>query len=308
MAEEFVESCLPIFRDNELDDDQRPEEVKNVLRSMTALRGQQLDNLTLRVAHLCRERIQAEQASSAATQSARPPRASRIEVHRPSGPSSSRTGLPSTTTGQTVPSSSTTITPAVAARWNLNAPEFIPATLPSRSQPRPDIIPAGPALLSPSQPRSDNTPNTSLSWTWRPSPEEQHESYKVRLHRNDVGITLIDSFLIPRENWRIEQAQTEIAILQSEHYALTREFFQNSPPWSMYEGEGEKRVRGWTVREWQIDVLKTFIRECPQAVLRNLRDTREAYFQDIPPGDWEMGPGEYSTLEAAQITPRRGPH
>ena len=83
MADEFVGSCLPIFRDSELEDDQRLEEVQKVLLSSSTLHGQQLERLTLRVAHLCRERIQSEAASQARSSPSRT-RIPQVQVQRPS--------------------------------------------------------------------------------------------------------------------------------------------------------------------------------------------------------------------------------
>ena len=107
---------------------------------------------------------------------------------------------------------------------------------------------------------------------------------------------MIDDFLIPREKERIRQAQAEIAVLQAEHDDMTKDFLENFPDdkgtWSLHEGEGGKRVRGWTVRKIQIDVLKTFIKECPETVLSNLEATREALFESLFPEEGEMGPAE----------------
>ena len=94
MIDEFIESCLPIFRDNSLDDDQRLEQVQRTLSALSTLHGQQLESLTLRVAHLCRERIQAEETLQAASSPLRPPSAPRIQVDRPSRQTSSSIELP----------------------------------------------------------------------------------------------------------------------------------------------------------------------------------------------------------------------
>ena len=94
MIDELIELCLPIFRDNSLDDDQRPEEVQRTLSAVSTLRGQQLESLTLRVVHLCRERIQAEETLKAASSPLRPPSAPRMEVDRPSRQSSYSIELP----------------------------------------------------------------------------------------------------------------------------------------------------------------------------------------------------------------------
>ena len=94
MIDEFIELCLPIFRDNSLDDDQRLEEVQRTLSALSTLRGQQLESMTLRVAHLCRERNQAEETLKAASSPLRPPSAPRIQVDRPSRQSSYSIELP----------------------------------------------------------------------------------------------------------------------------------------------------------------------------------------------------------------------
>ena len=84
--------------------------------------------------------------------------------------------------------------------------------------------------------------------------------------------------------------------MQAEHDEMTREFFDNYPDnkgtWSLHEGEGAKRVRGWTVRKMQIDVLETFIRECLQTGLSGLVATREELFENLFPEEEEMGPAE----------------
>lgn len=176
---------------------------------------------------------------------------------------------------------------STSSRLNPNAREFAPA--PS---------------LSPSQWPSPNaavfTPSSPFSYQhWNPlhqEHQEQRERYQSRLRSNNAGIKLIDDYLIPRERERVQQAQAEIAVLQAEYDELTREFFDNFPDnkgtWSLYEGEGSKRVRGWTVRKMQIDILKTFIKECPENVLRNLQQTRERFFENLFPDEGEMGPTE----------------
>ncbi|KAL8749663.1 MAG: hypothetical protein Q9199_007547 [Rusavskia elegans] len=281
MADEFVESCLPIFRDKTLDEDQRLEEVQKALSTFSTLRGRQLENLTLRVAHLCRERIQAEETPKAASSPPRPPSAPRIQVHRPSGPSSSSTELPAN--AQRLPSP-TRIMSSTSSRLNPNAPVFTPAPSPSLSQwPSPNA-----AVLTPS----------SLSSTqhWNPSPQEQRDRYQARIRSNNAGIKLIDDYLIPREQARIQQAQAEIAVLQAEYDELSREFFENFPDNNgtrpLYEGEGARRVRGWTVRKMQMDILGTFIKECPENVLQNLQATREKFFENLFPEEGEMGSAE----------------
>lgn len=141
-------------------------------------------------------------------------------------------------------------------------------------------------------PPSSWLPNQHLS----PSPEEQRARYQARIRSHDAGIKLIDDFLIPREKERIRQAQAEIAVLQAEHDDMTGEFLENFPDdkgtWSLHEGEGAKRVRGWTVRKMQIDALKTFIKECPETILLNLEMTREAFFENLFPEEGEIGPAE----------------
>ncbi|KAL8851551.1 MAG: hypothetical protein Q9221_003571 [Calogaya cf. arnoldii] len=276
MADEFVDSCLHIFKDQTIDDDQRPEEVQKVLSTLSPLRGQQLESLTLRVAHLCVERIRSEAAASATPR----PSAPRVLVHRPtrSAPSiqPSVTAQPSTTPSGALPSTT--------SRLNPNAAVFTPARPPSMSQhPNPNAaIPT--------------TSSLNFSQHWNLSPQEQHARYDARIRSINAGIKLIDDYLILCEKARIRKAEAEIAALQSEHDGLFREFFENYPEnkgtWKMYEGEGAKRVRGWTVREMQIDVLKRFIKECPENVLANLRMAREAFFEDFFPGEGEMGRGE----------------
>lgn len=87
MAEGFVEHCLPIFRDQSMADDQRPEEVQKILSTLSSLRDDQLESLTLRVAHLRLERIWAEQTTLGQSSLYRPPRSPRVRVCRPPGPS-----------------------------------------------------------------------------------------------------------------------------------------------------------------------------------------------------------------------------
>ncbi|KAL8883120.1 MAG: hypothetical protein Q9192_007438 [Flavoplaca navasiana] len=287
MADEFVESCLPIFRERELEDDQRLEEVQKVISTESTLRGQQLETLTLRVAHLCRERIQSEAASQAASLPSRPG-VPQVRVHRPSRRSSPGQEL-SAGAAETVPAQNTspslTTTPTTRrGRLNPNAREFTPGGSSSPSQ-RP--APIGTAYTPSTWPRTQHS-NSSA--------EEQRARYQARIRSINAGIKLIDDFLVPREKERIRQAQAEIAVLQAEHDDLTREFLVNFPDdkgtWSLHEGEGAKRVRGWTVRKMQIDVLKTFIKECPETVLRNLEATREALFENLFPEEGEMGPAE----------------
>ncbi|KAI4088755.1 MAG: hypothetical protein LQ339_008655 [Xanthoria mediterranea] len=285
MIDELIESCLPIFRDNSLDDDQRLEEVQRTLSAVSTLRGQQLESLTLRVAHLCRERIQEEETLKGASSPLRPASAPRIQVDRPSRQSSSSIELPADARILASPTGNMSST---SSTLNPNAQEFAPAPSLSPTQwPSPNA-----AVFKPSSP---------LSFQHRiplqqEHAQEQRERYQSRLRSNNAGIKLIDDYLIPRERERVQQAQAEIAVLQAEYDELTREFFDNFPDnkgtWSLYEGEGSKRVRGWTVRKMQIDILKTFIKECPENVLRNLQETRERFFENLFPDEGEMGPTE----------------
>ena len=176
---------------------------------------------------------------------------------------------------------------STSSRLNPNAREFAPAPSLSPSQwPSPNA-----AVFAPSSPFSFQHRNPLHE-----EHQEQRKRYQTRLRSNNAGIKLIDDYLIPRERERVQQAQAEIAVLQAEYDELTREFFDNFPDnkgtWSLYEGEGSKRVRGWTVRKMQIDILKTFIKECPENVLRNLQETRERFFENLFPDEGEMGPTE----------------
>lgn len=145
-----------------------------------------------------------------------------------------------TVRAQTSSPSATNIPSASPSRLNPNARVFTPAAAPSSSQ-RPGLIVT---LFTPSSWLPIQHPN--------PSPEEQRARYQARIRSHNAGIKLIDDFLIPREKSRIRQAQAEIAVLQAEHDEMVREFFDNYPEnkgtWSLHEGEGAKRLRGWTVR------------------------------------------------------------
>ncbi|KAL8798317.1 MAG: hypothetical protein Q9182_006759 [Xanthomendoza sp. 2 TL-2023] len=85
MAEKFVPDCLPFFRDETLDNEQRTEKVVALLKDRSALRGELLDSFALDVLKLCWDRIKAEDK---AKRDVKTPQA--FEVALPQSPSPSR--------------------------------------------------------------------------------------------------------------------------------------------------------------------------------------------------------------------------
>ncbi|KAL8727266.1 MAG: hypothetical protein Q9166_006147 [cf. Caloplaca sp. 2 TL-2023] len=282
MAEQFVDLCLQIYRDDPSVEDHL-EELQERLSALSPLRGNRLEKLVLDVAHLCRDRIKAEQASPVYSPPTPRPRAPRVVVQSPSEPSPRR---PDPTPSQPqfpFPAAM----PSTPTRFNPNAPAFTPSSWSS------------PPLHYPSAPVC--TPSASpLSQSWGPSYQERgaemHEAYQNRVRALNAGIAWLDNVWIAMIQGWLDQAEAEIKRLKEEVHNYSVEFFDNFPDnkgdWTIYDPPGSHRVWAWTVRNMQIEALRTWIKEVPEVYMRHLQELRESYFKNLFPEPGELGPAE----------------